>query len=81
MDKAKTVVIQILIGFVLLEILLRCLSFQKTGNDKFAITSAFKSIGYRRTDNYRCRFKLPHPTNGRLCQLDLFAGRDLSRGT
>jgi hypothetical protein len=36
-----------------LEVLLRCLYFQKIGNDKFAITSAFKSIALRRTDNYR----------------------------
>jgi len=60
MDKVKTVVIQILIGVVLLEILLRCLYFQKIGNDNFAITSAFKSIAFRRTDNYRDRLIKNH---------------------
>ena len=53
MGKLKTLLIQVFIGVVLLEILLRCLYFQKLGNDPVAIVSGFKSIKFRATDNYR----------------------------
>ena len=55
MNRAKTLLIQVLIGVILFEVLLRCLYFQKLGNDKIAIVSAYKSIAFRSTNNYRER--------------------------
>jgi hypothetical protein len=60
MAKIKTVVIQILVGLVLLEMLMRCLYFQKLGNDKIAIVSAYKSLAFRATDDYRERLIKNH---------------------
>jgi hypothetical protein len=60
MPKIKTIVIQILVGLILLEILLRCLYFQKLGNDKIAILSAYKSLAFRATDHYRERLIKNH---------------------
>jgi hypothetical protein len=60
MGKVKTVVIQILVGVLLLEILLRCLYFQKLGNDKIAIVSAYKSLAFRATNDYRERLIKNH---------------------
>lgn len=55
MSKVKTLAIQLLVGVVLLEILLRCLYFQKLGNDTLAILSAYKSVEFRANDTYKAR--------------------------
>jgi len=60
MGKVKTVLIQIVIGILALEILLRCLYFQKLGNDPVAIISAFKSVTFRASDDYRERLIKNH---------------------
>ena len=60
MGKLKILGIQLLIGVILLEIVLRCLYFQKLGNDTFAIVSAIKSVRFRATDNYRDRLIKNH---------------------
>jgi lysophospholipase L1-like esterase len=60
MAKAKTLLIQLLVGVILLEIILRCLYFQKLGNDKIAIVSAYKSVAFRATDNYKERLVKNH---------------------
>src|SRR5689334_3185162 len=60
MGKLKMIFIQVLIGVVFLEIVLRCLYFQKLGNDRIAIVSAYKSLVFRATDDYRERFIKNH---------------------
>jgi lysophospholipase L1-like esterase len=60
MGKAKTILIQVLVGIIFLEIVLRCLYFQRLGNDAFAIISAFRSVAFRASDNYRDRLLKNH---------------------
>jgi hypothetical protein len=55
MRRVKTVLVQVLVGVIFLEVLLRVLYFQKLGNDRIAIVSAYKSVAFRASDNYRQR--------------------------
>ena len=55
MLKLKTLAVQIVVGAILFEVLLRCLYFQKLGNDNFAIISAYKSVVFRASDDYKSR--------------------------
>jgi len=50
--RISTILIQVVIVVIVLEVLLRIVYYQKNANDSFAFISAYKSLSFRATDDY-----------------------------